>query len=383
MDFRTVYSYIIFNFFFATAFAQQKEAPIKLLNPSFEGPQRASILPPNWMSCGSALESEPDTQPGAFKVEKIPQNGVSYLGLVVRDNDTKEAVGQRLPTPLKVDYCYSFSIWLCKSEIYLSRSSTSGQEANYATPVKLRIYAGNNYCEKAELLAETAEITTMNWAEYKFEFKPKKDYSYISFEASHKTPTLVSYNGNILLDNASVLTPKYCGRQVASTNGTKPKPNTGGTKPKPNTGTGGSVASVPTNIPNPYDNIAKTSIYDRKNLKVGQTIGIEKLYFDADSTRLKRECIPVLDELYQFMSGNTDLAIEIGGHTNDIPPDEFCDKLSSSRAKAVAEYLINKGISDSRVKFRGYGKRQPLYPNVNTDNRRRNQRVEIKILSIG
>jgi outer membrane protein OmpA-like peptidoglycan-associated protein len=382
MDFRTVFSYIIFNLFFATAYAQQKEAPIKLLNPSFEGTPKSGELPAGWMNCGAANETPPDTQPWQFKVDKLAQQGNSYLGMVVRDNDSRESVAQRLPTPLKVDYCYTFSVWLCKSEIYLSRSSTSGLEANYATPVKLRVWAGNNYCEKAELLAETSEVTTMNWAEYKFEFKPKKDYSYISFEASHKTPTLISYNGNILLDNASVLTPKYCGRPIASTTGTKPKPNSNPTKPKPNPGST-TVASVPTNVPNSYDSGTSTNTYDRRNLKVGQTIGIEKLYFDADSTRLKRECIPVLDELYQFMSSNTDLAIEIGGHTNDIPPDEFCDKLSSLRAKAVAEYLINKGISDARVKFRGYGKRQPLFPNVNTDNRRRNQRVEIKILSIG
>jgi outer membrane protein OmpA-like peptidoglycan-associated protein len=91
----------------------------------------------------------------------------------------------------------------------------------------------------------------------------------------------------------------------------------------------------------------------------------------------------VLDELYQFMSSNSDISIEIGGHTNDIPPDDFCDRLSTTRAKAVADYLMRKGISDERVKYKGYGKRQPLFPNVNVANRKRNQRVEIKILSMG
>jgi outer membrane protein OmpA-like peptidoglycan-associated protein len=384
MDFRIFFSIILLitwsNF---TAGAQQKEPPIKLQNASFEGYPKESISPPAWMSCGSAGESEPDTQPGGFGVAKIAQNGSTYLGMVVRDNDTRESVAQRLTAPMKVDYCYNFSLWLCRSEIYLSKSSThTNQIVNYITPIKLRIYGGNNYCDKAELLAETGEITTLSWLEYKFEFKPKKDYAYILLEACHKTPSLFPYNGNILIDNASALLPKYCGKAVAVVVKPKTNPTVGNAKTNPIPS--GGVANVPGNIPGSYDNTPqKSTAYDRKKIKVGQTISIEKLYFEADSSRIKKDCFPVLDELYQFMSSNADLTIEIGGHTNDIPPDDFCDRLSTTRARAIAEYLIGKGIAEERVRYRGYGKRQPLFPNVNVDNRRRNQRVEIKILSIG
>jgi outer membrane protein OmpA-like peptidoglycan-associated protein len=384
MDFRILFSFLFTYFFVLQASAQHKEVTIKLQNPSFEGVPKSGELPPGWINCGANSESPPDTQPnGGFGVFKPAQDGSAYLGMVVRDNDTKESVGQRLSSPLKLDYCYSFSLWLCRSEIYRSKSPATGNEANYVTPIKLRVYGGNYYCERAELLAETAEITTFSWLQYKFEFKAKKEYNYIMFEAHHKTPSLMSYNGNLLLDNASNLVPKYCGKTVVSNQPVKPKPNTGTTTTGQNNNNN-SVATLPTRVPKQYDNNTSTSgTYDRKKLKVGQTIGIEKLYFDADSTVIKRECIPVLDELYQFMSSNTDLSIEIGGHTNDIPPDDFCDRLSAARARAIAEYLIRKGISDSRVSYRGYGKRQPLFPNVNSENRKRNQRVEIKILSIG
>jgi hypothetical protein len=235
------------------SFAQQKQPTIKLLNPSFEGPPKQGVEPSNWYNCGSPRETPPDIQPGFFNVSKPPQNGLSYLGMVVRDNDTRESVSQRLSSPLKVDYCYSFSIWLCHSETYLSKSPTTNQQANYVVPIKLRIYGGNNYCDKTELLAETGEITTASWLEYKFELKPKKDYNYILLEASHKTPTLIPYNGNILIDNASVLVPKYCGRQVAAvTNPRKPqdKPKT---LPSTSTSTVTSTTTIPGNIPNSYD----------------------------------------------------------------------------------------------------------------------------------
>ncbi|MBK8922192.1 MAG: OmpA family protein [Saprospirales bacterium] len=74
--------------------------------------------------------------------------------------------------------------------------------------------------------------------------------------------------------------------------------------------------------------------------------------------------------------------IEIGGHTNSTPPDEFCDRLSTARAKSAADYLIAKGVDPKRVVYKGYGKRNPVASNTTADGRRMNQRVEIKILAL-
>ncbi len=90
----------------------------------------------------------------------------------------------------------------------------------------------------------------------------------------------------------------------------------------------------------------------------------------------------MLDELYDFMSENGSVVIEIGGHTNNVPPDDFADKLSTDRAKTVADYLFAKGIDPKRVVYKGYGKRLPLVPNTSPEGRRTNQRVEIKILRL-
>ncbi len=117
-------------------------------------------------------------------------------------------------------------------------------------------------------------------------------------------------------------------------------------------------------------------------LRSGQTIRMEQLRFEADSFNLTPECLPTLDELYDFMEENGNVVIEIGGHTNNIPPDEFCDRLSTARAKAVAEYLISKGIDPRRVTYKGYGKRLPIASNATPEGRRLNQRVEIKILAL-
>ncbi|MBX2928488.1 MAG: OmpA family protein [Saprospiraceae bacterium] len=118
-------------------------------------------------------------------------------------------------------------------------------------------------------------------------------------------------------------------------------------------------------------------------LQTGQAVRMEQLQFDADSIVLKPEFYPILDELYDFLDDNPGIVVEIGGHTNSLPPDEVCDRISNDRAKAVAEHLVAKGISEKRVFYKGYGKRQPIATNTTPEGRRRNQRVEVKMLQIG
>ena len=117
-------------------------------------------------------------------------------------------------------------------------------------------------------------------------------------------------------------------------------------------------------------------------LREGEVVQMQMLQFDADSTNLNEGAKPILDEVYYFLKDNPGVVIRVEGHTNNIPPDEFCDKLSTARAKSVAEYIVQQGVADQRVYYRGYGKRQPLYSNRTAEGRRKNQRVEIKILTI-
>lgn len=116
-------------------------------------------------------------------------------------------------------------------------------------------------------------------------------------------------------------------------------------------------------------------------IQQGQTIPMRLLTFATDSASLRPAVYTYLDELYDFLVENPKVTIEVGGHTNNQPSDEFADYLSTARARAVATYLIDKGIDAGRVQYKGYGKKQPLVPNTTPEGRRTNQRVEIKILS--
>ena len=121
---------------------------------------------------------------------------------------------------------------------------------------------------------------------------------------------------------------------------------------------------------------------DMSKITLGQKLRINDLNFDADSAAITQANFDVLEEVYEFLNANPTVAVEIGGHTNTIPPHEYCDQLSTARAKKVAEFLYDRGVTKSRVTFRGYGKREPLTDSTSLQGRQRNQRVEIKILQI-
>jgi outer membrane protein OmpA-like peptidoglycan-associated protein len=128
--------------------------------------------------------------------------------------------------------------------------------------------------------------------------------------------------------------------------------------------------------------VENLKVLEAEELNVGQVLRIEQLQFQADSTDVETESFAVLDGIYNFLLENERIAIEIGGHTNGLPDHEYCDALSTARAKSVAEYIINKGIPKRRVQYHGYGKRQPIATNQTVEGRRKNQRVEVKILQM-
>jgi len=137
----------------------------------------------------------------------------------------------------------------------------------------------------------------------------------------------------------------------------------------------------PESQPEPEPTVTIQEVKPETNLTVGQVIQVEKLFFKADAAEIKEASYPELDEIYNFLITNK-VAVEIGGHTNSIPTDEYCFALSNARAKTVAEYLYGKGIPERQVSYKGYGKTQPIADNSTYQGRQRNQRVEIKILSV-
>lgn len=371
---------------------------IRLMNGSFEDvPKRGDINYwagiKNWTDCAPlndfSGESPPDIHPNNFWENNLPaSDGKTYLGMVTRDNDTYESVSQRLSAPLVPGKCYAITIHLARAERYMSRSRLHEQETNYTTPVVLRIWGGSTLCQEMEILAESQPVTNNSWQIFSFKLKPRQTISYLTLSAFYKTPVFPPYCGNLLVDGASHIVKISCKDEapliVSNEDSQKNKPKQVKPSAAKTSTTAGASKNSSTTSPVKKEEIGKSKIMtelNRTNFKTGETLAIRNLHFPEDSAVISQASFPVLDEIFQFLMKNKNIVIEIGGHTNNIPKDEYCDRLSTKRAKVVAEYLIQKGLPPERVQFKGYGKRNPIADNRTITGRRKNQRVEIKILS--
>jgi hypothetical protein len=182
------------------------ENSIKIKNPSFEDTPKCCTAPKDWTNTGPVEETAPDIQPGYFSVLQTAYDGNTFMGMVVRDNNTSEELTQQLSKKMLQNSSYSFTIALSKAGSYLSVSRTTRESVNYATPCILNIWGGNALGEKAELLAYSEKIDNKTWKEYTFTLNPKKNsYTFLTLETAHADPNYTRQNGNILLDNCSDL----------------------------------------------------------------------------------------------------------------------------------------------------------------------------------
>jgi hypothetical protein len=204
------------RFLFVTAFialcvfqGKAQADTIFLANPSFEMRiARHSITPDGWVNIGPEGESEPDVQPGSFGCQTPAQHGDTYLGMVARDNNTWEGVGQRLSSNLLKDSTYTFSLFLAQSPEYTSLSRVSGEKALYVSPLILVVWGVNAKHGAEEMLAQTEAVAHKNWLEYRFELQPgKDDFDEINLVAYY-APGLEKRNGNLLVDNCSPIIRK-------------------------------------------------------------------------------------------------------------------------------------------------------------------------------
>ena len=112
---------------------------------------------------------------------------------------------------------------------------------------------------------------------------------------------------------------------------------------------------------------------------IGTVVVLKNIFFDFDRSELKPESYVELDRLADYLNHNN-VRIEIGGHTDDQGSDEYNDRLSENRAKAVYDYLISRGIPASRLSYAGYGKHKPIADNSTEAGRAENRRTEFRII---
>jgi chemotaxis protein MotB len=118
----------------------------------------------------------------------------------------------------------------------------------------------------------------------------------------------------------------------------------------------------------------------------GVTVRVmEELGFASASAEPKPAMLRLLDSLAGILK-NLPYEVRVEGHTDNVPINTAVFRsnwdLSVSRSVNTAYYLIGQhGLLPARVSVAGYGEFRPLVPNTSEENRARNRRVDIVIMS--
>ncbi len=131
-----------------------------------------------------------------------------------------------------------------------------------------------------------------------------------------------------------------------------------------------------------------TGLDQIKNLKAGSTILLQNVYFPADRHIILPQSQETLEHLYEIMHDNPTLKISIEGHVccvRDAPDawdvDTYEPTLSVNRAKAIYNYLVERGIDPVRLKYAGFGRSRPVVVEEKTEqDAEKNRRVEIRVI---
>ena len=112
------------------------------------------------------------------------------------------------------------------------------------------------------------------------------------------------------------------------------------------------------------------------------SINLNNLFFDFDKAVLRPESFPELDRIVELMTERPTMQIEISGHTDNVGTDEYNMNLSQRRANAVVAYLKQKNMDSGRMTVQSFGESSPVDSNETAEGRKRNRRVEFKILKL-
>jgi outer membrane protein OmpA-like peptidoglycan-associated protein len=102
--------------------------------------------------------------------------------------------------------------------------------------------------------------------------------------------------------------------------------------------------------------------------------------FDTGKYEIKPEAKQFLDAITPILAKYPKSNVEIGGHTDSQGDAAKNLALSDSRATAVRNYLISKGVSAVTLSEKGYGQTKPVTDNNTPESRAKNRRITFSVL---
>jgi outer membrane protein OmpA-like peptidoglycan-associated protein len=111
-------------------------------------------------------------------------------------------------------------------------------------------------------------------------------------------------------------------------------------------------------------------------VEVGKAIVLEGVVFKSGSAVITPQSEEILSKAFNTLDENSEIAVEIQGHTDNTGSRAVNTRLSLARAEAVKAWLVKKGIAAGRITAKGFGPDKPAAANDTPEGRQKNRRIE-------
>jgi len=100
------------------------------------------------------------------------------------------------------------------------------------------------------------------------------------------------------------------------------------------------------------------------------------IHFDVNKATVKKESMPFINDLADWMKANDTVKLRIDGHTDSDGKPVLNVRLSRERAESVKTLLIQAGVAAERINTEGFGPSKPIASNKTRKGKAKNRRVE-------
>jgi len=141
------------------------------------------------------------------------------------------------------------------------------------------------------------------------------------------------------------------------------------------------IKAISEELSPPVDTVEtqKFSQLTKEELEEKVPVILDNIYFEIGKSTLLPGSYPQLDILAKLLVEKPLIKIKILGHADKTGLEEANLELSADRAKAVMDYLTEKGIAPERILHQGLGSSNPIASNETEEGRAKNRRVEFVI----
>jgi len=112
---------------------------------------------------------------------------------------------------------------------------------------------------------------------------------------------------------------------------------------------------------------------------VPATLRFETVYFDFDKSNIRPDQRTKMERNAELLSKYKTVRIQIEGHCDERGTNEYNLALGQRRAESAKQYLVDYGISSSRISTISYGEERPVDPGHNETAWAKNRRCEFII----